>query len=153
MTIYQQIAARISIKTFDLTESDGGFPNLGWVIANDILIAMGLTEYQRFQALSGLAGQVNRNLDQAIKYVEKSGVRIYRGNTQEGRGKLLEFITPDPEYKAAQQQDYNRMLRNMTRSISSTIRNVERRLPEYSKGQLISDSNRILEKQGQLLIQ
>ena len=145
MAIYKEVGKALSEETFDWVEADGGWPDVNWLIANYLLSEY--DEFSKHRMRDGMVGQIKNCIAFAIGFSEETlGVKIYRGYTDGGNGKKLAFITPDPEYKRAKDQDYLRMMRNCERIIVKSKTDVERRFPEGTGKLFISDIRKIIAK-------
>ena len=143
-TIYKQVAELLAKQTFDLDESDGGWPDVNWLIANELL--RDYDDFIRHKSIDGMVAQIKNCLCHSIDYCENTlRVNLFRGNTEAGKGKRIAFITPDPEYKRAKEQDYQRMWRRLERQIIKSTRDVERRLPEIGAQRLIEEGRLLME--------
>ena len=143
-TVYKQVADLLAKQTFDIIESDGGWPDVNWLIANELL--RDYDDFIRHKSIDGLVAQIKNCLGHSIDFCENTlRVNLYRGNTDGGKGKRLEFITPNPEYKRAKEQDYQRMKRGLERKILKCTRDVARRLPEIGAQQLVEEGRLLME--------
>jgi hypothetical protein len=143
-TIYKQVAVALAENTFDIIEAEGGFPNISWLIARHLL--RDYDEFIRHKSIDGMVAQVSNCIDKAIDYCENTlGVKIYRGYTKGGKGKLLEFITPDPNYKAAKEQDFQRMWRGVERKVTKAKHDVVKRHPEIGLDRLLTEGRLLMD--------
>lgn len=146
MAFFKEVAKAISQNTFDFEEADGGWPDINWLIANYML--KDCDEFNKHRLRDSMVGKIKQCLAFAIDHAENVLlIKIYRGYTLDGVGKKLAFITPDPAYKDAKEQDYVRIMRGVGRKLMKAQGDVERRMPEYIENRFIEDTHNILRPQ------
>lgn len=146
MAFFKEVAKAISQNTFDFEEADGGWPDINWLIANYML--KDCDEFNKHRLRDSMIGKIKQCLAFAIDHAENVLlIKIYRGYTLDGVGKKLAFITPDPAYKDAKEQDYVRIMRGVGRKLMKAQGDVERRMPEYIENRFIEDTHNILRPQ------
>lgn len=116
MEFFKEVAKAISQNTFDYEEAVGGYPDINWLIVEHML--KDYDAFSRHRLMDGMVGKVKRCLAFSIDHAENVlGVKIYLGYTLSGEGKKLAFITPDPVYKDAKEQNYARIMRGVERKL------------------------------------
>lgn len=145
VAFFKEVANAISQNTFDYEEAIGGYPDINWLIVEYML--EGYDKFTRHRMMDSMVGKVKQCLAISIDHAENVlGVKIYRGYTLGGVGKKLAFITPDPVYKDAKEQDYARIMRGVERKLLKAHDDVERRLPEFNEGRFIADSRTLIRR-------
>jgi len=149
MSIYKEVGRALAENTFDWEEAEGGWPDVNWLIANHLL--RNHDEFSRHRLRDGMVAQIKNCISFAISYAEETlGQKIYRGYVDGGHGKRLAFVTPDPTYKKAKEQDYQRIWRGVERVVMKAKTDVARRLPDIGRERLINDSRNLLTDQSRL---
>lgn len=129
LPIYKKIGNALVSNTFDLRETDKGWPNINYMIADYLL--KDDNDYLRLLQLKELALQVGQNMAFGIDYAESvHGVKIYRGYMKDGKGKMIAFITPDAQYMNAKEKDFSRIFKGAENKYNKSINDVNRRFPE-----------------------
>lgn len=145
MKIKEEIAsALIEATTFDLLASQDEWPTIHYLIANHVL--RHCSEYERFNRLNGKVKEIRVNLASAIKHLEENlGKKVFRGITEEGEGKNIEFITLDANYRDAKQTEYSRLMNRYKHTTIAIVEQVAHRLPPSKEAKMINEGIKLLE--------
>ena len=126
---YLELAEHIQeVGTFNLSENEGQYPNIHWLIARSML--EDFSEFDRHQLLTYRAGQVKRAFDYAINYLKENRVMVYRSR---GDGKRnIEFLSTDPQYANCKEWDFSRQKNNIQAKVESFSGNIRLMHPDKS---------------------
>ena len=133
-TLYSAIKEALqTIRTFDLSNDEHGYPKLGWLIAHWIL--RDLSEFERNWRLykDGFGDVIHTNIWNAAKHLQELGIPVYRSP----KGNRLEYITLDPNYREAEAMDFNRIADRQIYQRRAALKEIQfkhsRRLAEFTE--------------------
>lgn len=127
LPFYVELADFIREKgTFDLTQNEGQYPTIHWIIARKML--EDFSEFDRHQLLTYRTSQVKACFENAIAHLQSMGTIVYRSR---GRGKRnIKFISTNPNYEDCQELDFKRQTTNLQNRVLSFQSNLKKMHPE-----------------------
>lgn len=139
---YKKLADHIEEQiTFDMRADTEGYPKIQWLIARSMLAQR--TEFERHQLLNSYVTNVNNSLSNAIEYLEKMGIYVYRAIPK--GTKVIQFLTIDPAYMEAKQSDFDRQKNRIMVGLKSFYKNINLKYPEIASG-VNSETKRLTNK-------
>lgn len=124
---YKKLAEHIEEqRTFDMRSDTEGYPTVHWLIARSLLSKC--TEFDRHQLLNSYVTNVKNSLFLAIEYLEGVGVLVYRAIPK--GTKSIQFLTIDPGYEKAKQEDFDRQKNRMVSGLKSFDKNIRLKYPD-----------------------
>jgi len=113
--------------TFDLTRDSNGYPTLQHLITSRVL--KNENEYNKMILFPSTLTKVRNGLQGALDLLQSAGIIHYRkiGGVIDGKvnKKNLIYLTIDPNYKEASQEDFFRRVNNVKQSVASFQANVQ----------------------------
>lgn len=134
---YKRVGRAIKEKeTFDWSEEGGGWPSIKWVIANYML--RDYSEWERHRLIDSYVGQMD--LYKSIDWLESQGMAIYRHRVRGGKGRNLEFITTNAQYKQAKIKEYERLWKQWDDVTDKVKYSLRKRLPGSKTVKFLTDA-------------
>lgn len=131
----QKIAeAIIEGRTFDITENQDGFTTVTEMIAKKMCDGLSLAQVIEFHPR--YHEMVKKNLGHATKYIQNEmNVPVYKSISP--GGKFIEYLTIDPDYRDAKNDEINRIGGIISRCLSSQKEQFEIISPRRDFGHLV----------------
>ena len=124
---YKRLAEHIVEQiTFDMRSDTEGYPTIHWLISRSLLSKY--TEFERHQLLNSYVTNVKNSLYLAIEYLEQIGIYAYRSIPK--GSKNIQFLTIDPDYEKAKQEDFDRQKNRMVSGLKSFDKNIRLKYPD-----------------------